>query len=75
MSFALGTNRGLLGVRSPLDEVYQYTCGSSKALFGVQVQNTRVRPSHAGLFLSELRFESRVQAEELLGLVGQQSVK
>ena len=40
---------------------------------GVQIQNTRVRPSNAGPFLSELRFESRLQksrVEELLGLGG-----
>ena len=33
MSFALGTNRGLLGVRSPLDEVYQCTSGSKQVPF------------------------------------------
>jgi hypothetical protein len=44
--------------------------GSSKVLFGVQIQNTRVQPDDVGLFLSELRFESplqKSQAEELLG--------
>jgi len=52
--------------------------GSSKVLFGVPIQKTRAQPDDVGLFLSELRFESRLQksrVEELLGLVGQQSVK
>ena len=44
--------------------------GSSKVQFGVHNQNTREQPDDVGLFLSKLRFESRVQAEELLSLAG-----
>jgi hypothetical protein len=40
--------------------------GSKQVPFGVQIQNTRVRPSNAGHFLSELRFESHLQKSNVL---------
>jgi hypothetical protein len=36
---------------------------------GVQIQNTRVQPDDIGLFLSELRFESREEVATLLELM------
>ena len=43
--------------------------GSKQVPFGVQIQNTRVRPSNAGPFLSKLRFESREKVATLLELM------
>jgi hypothetical protein len=43
--------------------------GSDQVRFGVLIQNSRVRPDDLGLFLSELRFESREKVATLLELM------